>query len=344
MPFSQLVLASLVLAGSGCDSQPDLLCDRARVVWPFAEIVPADEIDPDQLVEVDIPLRTSLLPGTRGYLAVQGQDWEEPVAHPQIATVQDDGDLEFFAVTLPVGRVRLSLAVENECGPRSTSRLVYVWDGRGFPRCDLDMTSGDDVASFAPLRVLRSEHDQDDQAEGLQISATVTAGRPDMDIDLFILDVDSGTETVVSQASDQNGQATFDFTLPAGEQSVRALCTWPVEDLVPSSETRQYFVDAVAPTCELTEPTSAITSGDDIDDDMDGVQFVIAGFSADADVVGQPARFVVDDVEFDGGSVDQTGSATAQATVMVSEPAEPQTMEFFTTDAAGNGCQAVITF
>src|SRR5678815_1808128 len=111
-PCRLSALLALVLA-AGCQGQPSLLCDRARVVWPFFEIDTSDDIDPaDEGIQIDIDLRTSYLPGSVGYLTIEPEEGD-PVAHPESSVVGDDGDLHFHSVTVPLGRVLLSVSLQN---------------------------------------------------------------------------------------------------------------------------------------------------------------------------------------------------------------------------------------
>lgn len=336
-------IATLVVACvAACDGPPSLLCDHARVVWPTREIEPADDVSPDPGIQVDLVLKTTLLPGTRGFLGVQGEDDEKPVVYPGSAVADQDGTISFSAVDVPYGNATLLLTVENDCGQRETSHDVFVWDGLGMPRCDLTPAATPaDVAFYQPLQVLRAEHDADDQTPGLQMHFTASAGRPDMKVTLFALDVAGGAEQALAADVGEDGTVGYDLTLGEGEQALRAVCQWTAEDLRPSSATLRYWVDTEPPDCALTAPTRRQVPGDDTDAGQDGIQFPISGHAGAADAVGEPALFEADGQSFDGGIIDDSGDASATATV---PDAGAQVLVFSTQDHAGNPCSDTATY
>jgi hypothetical protein len=342
--LSGRLLALLALAGAaGCQGQPSLLCDRSRVVWPFFEIDPADDSDPAEGIQIDLDLRTSYLPGSIATLVVEPEEGD-PVAHPETGVVEDNGDLHFHAVTVPLGRIALSLSLVNECGDGSSRRELFVWDGDGYPECTLTLSVDPDFdTALAPRGVLRAEHDADPDEPGVQLSVHVVAGRPDMQVLLFVLDLTTGEEVRLDQDSGDDLAADYDLTLRDGEQALRAVCHWTPADLSPSSITRQLVVDTRPPACALVEPTGRVMPADDLDAQEPGVQFIIRGHSAAEDVVGQPGSFTVNGVDVDGGSVDDTGHAEAVATIDY-QSGQPQDMSFTTSDLAGNPCTATETF
>lgn len=342
-PCRLSALLALVLA-AGCQGQPSLLCDRARVVWPFFEIDTSDDIDPaDDGIQIDIDLRTSYLAGSVGYLTIEPEEGD-PVAHPESSVVGDDGDLHFHAVTVPLGRVLLSVSLQNECGEGSSRRELFVWDGEGFPECTLTLSvDPDQDTALAPLGVLRAEHDGDPGQPGVQLSAHVLAGRPDMQVLLFVLDLTTGEEERLDQESGDDLAADFDLTLRDGQQALRAVCHWTPADLSPSSITRQLYVDTRPPSCALLEPTGRVMPADDLDAQEPGVQFVIRGRSTADDVAGQPATFTVDGVDFDGGALDDSGRAETIATLDY-QAGQAQEMSFTISDLAGNPCTAGDSF
>lgn len=338
-------LLALALAGAaGCQGQPSLLCDRSRVVWPFFEIDTSDDIDPAaEGIQLDLDLNTSYLPGTIAYLTVEPEEGD-PVAHPESGEVEDSGRLRFHAVTVPLGRVILSLSLVNECGDGSSRRQLFVWDGLGYPECTLTLSvQPDSDTALAPLGVLRAEHDADPEQPGVQLSVHVVAGRPDMQVLLFVLDLTTGEEVRLDQDSGDDLAADYDLTLREGEHAMRAVCHWTPADLSPSSITRQLFVDTRPPACTLAEPTQRVMPADDLDADQPGVQFLIRGRSPADDVLGQPASFTVDGVSFAGSDIDDNGQAEAIATLDF-QAGQPQAMSFTTSDLAGNPCTAAETF
>src|SRR6185436_14697371 len=66
--YSRARMRSFALAAvaaataAGCQGQPELLCDRARVVWPYLEIDPSIDTSPEDGIQIDLDLRSSLLP------------------------------------------------------------------------------------------------------------------------------------------------------------------------------------------------------------------------------------------------------------------------------------------
>jgi hypothetical protein len=342
--LSGRLLALLALAGAaGCQGQPSLLCDRSRVVWPFFEIDISDDIDPADGIQIDLDLRTSYLPGSVAYLAIQPEEGD-PVTHPESGVVEDNGDLHFHSVTVPLGRVSLSLSLVNECGEGSSRRDLFVWDGTGYPECTLTLSVDPDFdTALAPLGVLRAEHDADPDQPGVQLSVHVVAGRPDMQVLLFVLDLTTGEEVRLDQDSGDDLAADYDLTLRDGEHAMRAVCHWTPADLSPSSITRHLVVDTRPPACSLLEPTGRVMPADDLDAQEPGVQFVIRGRSAAEDVLGQPASFTVDGSELDGGTIDDAGRAEAVATIDY-QAGQPQELSFTTSDLAGNPCTASETF
>ena len=333
---------ALAVAAAACEGQPSLLCDRSRVVWPFFEIDTSDDISDEDGIQIDLALNTSYLPGSVASLVIEPEEGN-PVVHPGTSVVGDDGRLTFDDVTVPLGRVALSLSIVNECGEGSSRRELYVWDGLGYPECTLTLSvEADADTALAPAGVLRAEHDADPDTPGVQLSVQVVAGRPDMQVLLFVLDLASGEEEKLAQESGDDRAADYDLTLREGEHAMRAVCHWTPAGLSPSSVTRHLFVDTRPPACTLVEPTSRVTPADDLDDAEPGVQFLMVGRSPADDVAGQPATFTADGASF-GGELDETGRVEVVATLDF-QVGEPQEMSFETSDLAGNPCSASESF
>lgn len=346
-PHRSVRLAPLALwalvALAGCQEEPSLLCDRARIVWPFFDITPDVDTSPDEGIQIDLALRTSLLPGTQVFLAVRAGD-EEPIPHPEPAAADETGDLLFTDVDVPYGRITLEINAHSQCGDVRSLRTPFVWDGLGMPMCEIDIgVEPIEVEGLAPLSVLRGEHDADPDEPGLQLDVTVTAGRPDMSVSLFALDPATGEQAIFSDESGDDRAAVFPVTLGEGERSLRAVCVWEPGGLRPSSPTLRYLVDTVAPDCELVLPASRVRLGDDLDPDAEGVQFALLGRTTAADAVGQPAAFTVDGAEVAGPAIDDAGEGGATGTLAV-EPGVSQEIRFRVADTAGNGCEDVVSF
>ena len=342
-PLPALLALALALAGAaGCQGTPSLLCDRSRVVWPFFEIDVSDDSSDEEGVQIDIDLRTSYLPGSVATLLIEPEEGD-PVAHPDPEEVGEDGGLHFDDVTIPLGRVLLSVSIVNECGEGSSRRELYVWDGLGFPECTLTLSvEPDQETALAPVGALRAEHDEDPGRAGVQLSARVATGRPDMDVFLFVLDLDRGEEVKLEQDAGDDSAADFDLSFPEGAHALRAVCHWTPGGLSPSSLTRRLFVDTRPPACTLLEPTSRVMPGDDIDGNQPGVQFLMRGRSPADDVAGQPALFTADGSEF-AASLDDAGRAEVIATIDF-QVGQQQEMSFETSDLAGNPCVASESF
>ncbi len=312
------------------------------MVWPFFEIDTSDDVSPEDGIQLDLALNTSYLPGSVATLVIEPEEGD-PVAHPQSAVVGDDGSLRFDDVTVPLGRVALSLSVVNECGEGSSRRELYVWDGLGYPECTLVLSvEPDGDTALAPLGVLRAEHDADPGRAGVQLSVQVVTGRPDMLVLLFLLDLASGEEQKLEQESGDDRAADYDLTLREGEHAVRAVCHWTPAGLSPSSITRRLFVDTRPPACTLVQPTSRVMPGDDLDDSQPGVQFLMVGRSPADDVAGQPVTFTADGASF-AAELDDEGRAEVIATIDF-QVGQPQEMSVETSDLAGNPCVASETF
>jgi hypothetical protein len=338
------VLCALALGLAGCQGQPSLLCDRVRLIWPAFNIDPTSDTSSAEGLQIDIDLRSSLLPGSRAALSVQGETGD-PVTHPEVAIADADGNLSFSAVTVPLGRVTLELQVENECGEVESVREPFVWDGLGFPRCELELGVEPAVVDdLAPLRALRAEHDDDPDAPGIQLPVSVQAGRPDMTVSLFALDLATGEEQELEQETGDDLAAEFTVALTEGEHAVRAICFWSPAALRPSSPSFGLLVDTQAPDCALVEPSDRVGEGDDLDPDREGVQFELRGRSQAADAAGQPAWFTVQGSEVEGSAVDAEGESSAAASLSLDPPGAAQEISFRTRDLAGNECEDAVTF
>jgi len=330
---------------AGCQEEPSRLCEPIRLVWPyFANLDPTLDTSPADGLQIEIVLRTSLVPGSTGSLTVQGEEGD-PVPHPETAIAAEDGTLRFSDVTVPFGRVTLHVSVESECGDAESTRTPYVWDGLGFPMCDIDIGKAPAaVEELTSLGVVRAEHDLDPDSPGAQLDVSVQAGRPDMTVTLFVLDVESGEQTIAEEESGEDLVARFPVTLGQAEQAMRAVCVWEEGDLRPSSLTLRLWVDTEVPDCALVAPAGRVVPADDLDPDRAGVQFEMRGRSRAADVTGQPAWFAVQGSELEGGAVDAAGESSVTATLIDDSPGAAQAMSFRTRDRAGNECQAGVTF
>jgi hypothetical protein len=341
--FVSGALLALLVGATGCEGEPSLLCDRVRVIWPFFNLDPSLDTSSAEGLQIDLALRSSLLPGTAVSLSVQGPEGE-PVIHPEQAVADETGDLLFTDVTVPFGRVTLQVTASNECGDTRSTRTPFVWDGLGYPACDLELgVEPAVVEALAPLGVLRAEHDADPETPGVQLQVTITAGRPDMTVSFFQLDPATGEQDITTEQANADGQAVYTVDLSEGEHALRAVCEWEEGGLRPSSPSFRLWVDSAAPNCDLVAPSSRVRAADDLDPEAEGVQFEVRGRSEAADVIGQPASFTVDGEELAGSAVDELGDSAATATIFV-EPGQAQEFTFRLTDPAGNPCEASASF
>jgi hypothetical protein len=239
-----LAFVALAATQVGCQDVPDRLCDRVGIIWPFVDVDVSDDTAPEvDGIQLDVTLRSNLAAGSEVVLSVAAEG-EVAVPHPVAAVVADDGEVHFDDVTVPLGRVELALVAYGECGQFASAREVYVWDGAGFPDCALSL-GVEPVPSeaHAPLDVIGADADVDDDADGIQIPVRVDTGRPDLSIALFVRDIESQTDEILRAEPGQLPAVDFVVTVPEGEVALRAVCSWAVEDLHPSSHTERFFVE-----------------------------------------------------------------------------------------------------
>lgn len=337
-----MVAAATLAFVAGCQGEPDILCDRVRVVWPYFELDPTADVDDSTPgLQIAFELRTGFLPGTEIDLFVAGE--EPPREHAASAVVDDDGRAAFTGVTVPEGPVSFVLEARNQCGAYETGRSTFVWDGQGFPACGLALTEPGRAAPGIADPVLDAAADADPDEPGFQGTAVVEAGRPDMEITLFVLDLDGGEEEALRVPSGDDGRAELALSLTDGHWAMRAVCLWPPRERRQPSTTRRFVVDTVAPSCELLSPSSAVTASDDLDGDPDnGVQFELVGAAAADDLDPTSARFTVGAEDVAGSLVD-AGESTAIAS-HEGEPPAMQSYRFAVSDLVGNVCEDVVDF
>jgi hypothetical protein len=240
-----VALFALVATQVSCQDVPDRLCDRTAIIWPFLDVDAEDDTAPDQDgIQLDLALRSNLTPGSEVVLSVAAED-EVAVPHPTSAVVAADGEVRFEAVTVPLGRVELALVAFGECGQFGSSREVYVWDGAGYPECALSLGVTPAASEdHAPLGVIDGDADIDDGEDGIQVPVRIETGRPDVSVALFVRDIESQTDQVYREVPDDGATGIdFEVTVPDGEVAMRAVCSWPTEDLHPSSHTERFFVE-----------------------------------------------------------------------------------------------------
>jgi hypothetical protein len=106
------------------------------------------------------------------------------------------------------------------------------------------------------------------------------------------------------------------------------------------------FVDTVAPTCAIANPTpgSTITPSMDADNDLsNGIQLTLGGAIGGGDVVGEAATFTViapdgNHTDLPGTAIDAGGTSTVPATLAPATTPAAYSIELRASDHAGNPC------
>jgi hypothetical protein len=239
---SCLPLIALLAAAAGCQQEPARACERVRFGWPLVQLDPSDDVAPDEEgIQLDFDLRSDLREGTLVALYLVAGEGDPAFVAQSLSG--PDGVIPFRGVTVPLGEVIFFAQGQDSCGRFRTGRRVYVFDGLGIPRCDLQLAvpASDDPDSSLP--VLGAEQDDDPNTPGMQLRLSIDAGRPDMSIDLFVSDRERGENQSYELDASEDGTATVVIPLGGGEQALRAVCHWEVEDLSPSSPTYEFWVD-----------------------------------------------------------------------------------------------------
>ena len=106
MKSSSLLLLSPMLLGLlSCRGEPSLNCERVRFGWPFFDEDPSSDIDPSiEGIQIDIPVRSDLLPGAYAKLTITAEsvpEEEREAVFAGDARADADGLLVFENVTIP---------------------------------------------------------------------------------------------------------------------------------------------------------------------------------------------------------------------------------------------------
>jgi hypothetical protein len=334
------VVAALLIAGlAGCDGQPELLCEGVRIVWGFeeADFDSSDDVSDEPGIQVDIVIRTSLLPGTLVSMVIADEDDNLTATPPPVFT-DNEGDLLFEAVPLPLGQATLVISAFNGCRDVDSTRVRTVWPTTARPRCEMSLSvQPRQVPFFAPLEVYNQDDDADPIADGLQLDAVIDTGIPESAIIVYVRDVATATDQPVELTSDSGGLVTARLTFGEGEQAVRSVCTAPTGQRN-STTTRRFWSDVSAPVCSflLPAPGTILSQGDDLDSvPQNGIQFIVRGLAAGGDVEGEVAAFEVDSVLFPAPALDANGETEVEATIA---DAASQARTFTAFDHAGNSC------
>lgn len=341
-----LGLLALVTGGmlttTGCGDGP--IC-ASEIVVLFSSMSDGDDITMDDStapgVQVDVPVRSNLKQGERVTLTLIDESGE--VAGTLETTSDANGDALFDDVNMPFGPVTLQvLASSDKCGAGMDEVQVNVV---GQALCQLTVREGLIANDFyAPLPVLNATNDSDTDLPSFQANIDVGTA-PGFEVELFVLDVDAAIESSAGVIpADDQGQATFALTLAQGRQALRAECVSSGGNTRASSANTAVFVDTEAPTCTLTNPvvgTTLIPAMDIDGDESNGTQIALVG-SVDAgtqsDIAGELAVFSVDGIEYDGSSVDASGTSTFTASF---DAVGAHEIGFRTQDHAGNPCGVI---
>jgi len=238
--MTRLLLLPFLLSYA-CGEPPERACDRVRFSWPNFLIEPSQDQSDAEGIQVSFVVVSDLLPDVEVNLLVAQGDEDRVVVGSGIS--QSDGEVAFTDISVPQGSIVFFVEAKDECGVHRSGKRTYVWDGLGFPQCKLSLFAGPDESSESALPVLTSEHDLDENQPGFQTRIRVEAGRPDMEVRLFVLDQESGESQDFILPTQSDGAVTQVVTLAPGEQAMRAVCIWEPENLRPSTPTYNYIVE-----------------------------------------------------------------------------------------------------
>jgi len=208
-----------------------------RFSWPEFNLDSHADTRPDlEGLQVNLTVHSDLPPGVQTTLYLREGDDKDSQRELAKVFAQDDGTLLFSDITIIEGEIVLLLDASDDCGKHRSGKRLYVWDGQGIPQCTLDL------ATPSSDGVLGPQQDEDDTTSGMQVRVLVQAGRPDMEVRLFVRNRTLQTERSFTHPSQENGDAEFALTLEEGEQAIRAVCLWEPRALYPSSATHVFQV------------------------------------------------------------------------------------------------------
>ncbi len=235
-------IVPLLLATVACQGEPERACNRVRFGWPEFQLDPSADTSDAEGIQLAFDVRSDLEANTQASLYLRIGDEEEQTLLAEAITTHD-GLLSFDSATVPLGGIVLIVDARDECGTHRTGRRLYVWDGLGFPGCELVLAHSPQEPTDGSIPVLGPEHDEDSDLAGMQVRVLIEAGRPDMDVSLFARDRERDESQEFFRQSDTNGRAEMLVTLPQGEQALRAVCYWEPQELRPSSATHVFLVE-----------------------------------------------------------------------------------------------------
>ncbi|MCP4448946.1 MAG: hypothetical protein GY811_26975 [Myxococcales bacterium] len=289
-------------------------------------------------IQVDVALRSNFESGDEFVLTVT--DSSNAVAQFE-AIADGSGSVVFDNVTLPAGELSLEATGSSNCGTGSDTAELVVLTASD---CGLTIVEGPIENSFyAPIPVLNSGNDSNSDLPNFQSKIEIQTG-DGFDVEVFVLDTDSGVEASVGVATtDTTGLASFDVTLAQGLQAVRATCTRGGAN--EASATNTVFVDTVVPSCSLESPVDGVTVTPNDDEQgsvVDGIQMRWRGSvddDAENDTEGERAAFFRDALEFPGTTINEAGETQSDGLAEFTAPGS-FAVSVSTQDHAGNACSA----
>jgi hypothetical protein len=338
------LLCFLIVTVVACHGEPTRKCDTDRVEWGFNDvtITPEEDVSPEPGIQINVSARTTLRPGTRLLLLI-GKSGGDPEPGPE-AVVSATGTIEFDDVTVPTGTVTFVLRGDNGCKQEEFSTHIFVFDQFGDASCVLTLPAAVESDVPPPATYLNAMSDSDPIQPGLQARFIVTTVRPDVQVELMVRDIPTGSEVDPVMPSSADGNAVFVLTLAEGSHAARALCRWAEIPKPRASATLAFAVDTQPPDCALTAPTAAVTPADDLDGNLaNGIQFEVRARSEASDVAAEVPVFNVVGTMDNGSPIDAAGQSQAVATLPNPPPAL-QTMSVSLRDHAGNPCTASVVF
>jgi hypothetical protein len=317
-----LVLAMALGCGDGIDCPDDL---GLRLISPdlAQPLTLADDIGGDPGVQVTLRFESILQAGEMAELTVTSPSGGEN-SYPGL--VAEDGEVAFESVTLPTGEVELVVAASSRHCGRDERWFAASVIG---PACSFRLAEDALDSDFHEVGVLIRETDSDPVAPGFQAHAELTS-EPGFEVELFVNEVSAGISTAAE------GNVVLPVSLAQGEAALRAECRGGDGPDSAATLTQTYFVDTIAPICELESPADgAVITGALDEEPAAGIQVTLRGRVTADDVAGTPTEFRAGFELVTGSAVDQDGLASAQISFLDDGALD---LEFRASDRAGNPC------
>ena len=225
----------------GCQPEPDISCNGIRFTWALPDISFSSSDDADENmpgIQTNLEVRVELPPETAVTLLVEqldASDGDTLSTEEYSAAVSAEGEVK-ETITLPEGRVRITVVGNTSCREVRSSRTVFVFDEGGDVSCEV--LAADAMPDENGVWFFNSDADVDLSTDELEIALSVVTGRPDVLVSLLVLDSSNGKTEENTQTSGESSDA--DFTVPISEAgtSVRATCSWTDQEIVRFSTTR----------------------------------------------------------------------------------------------------------